>query len=124
FDTTVVPLGSGDWAGIGWGGHTAGSRPFRLPVVQSAVWRGADGSVGVVIANADSVAHTVPLSLDCAAWTCPAGPLRIAVRRVGAEARVREESRRTVTEPVALAPFDAVVVEIRSARATGAADRR
>ena len=88
------------------------------------MWRGADGSLGVVMANADSVAHTVPLSLDCSAWKCSAGPLRIAVRRVGAEARAREESRRTVTESVALAPFDAAVVEIRSARDVGATERR
>ena len=105
---SVVPTASGDWAGIGWGGHTAGgAKPFTMPVIQSALYRAVDGRLGLVIANADSVPHRFFYNIDCAKWKCPATKVAATYRGSGVSPRL------VASKSVVLMPaFGAAVIEV------------
>lgn len=103
-----VPYAGGDWSGIGWGGHTTGgAKPFTLPVVQSALYRAADGRLGLVIANADSVPRRFAYDIDCTKWKCPATKVAATYRGSGVSPRL------VVPKGEVLMPaFGAAVIEV------------
>jgi hypothetical protein len=54
----TVPLLSGKW------NTPKGDAPVTLPAVHATIWRGRDGTAGVLIANADTEHHEYTFRFD------------------------------------------------------------
>lgn len=107
---TDLPAITGTW------NTWKGDRPVTLPAVHGALWRGTDGSVAAIFANADTEARTFTFAFD--ADCCGAGDgVRWDITRVtaSAEAPVDAPTGRTFTLDVQVPARDGVAVRIRPA---------
>ncbi len=62
-DDPSIPTLSGTWRG--WSGEAV---PVKLPAVMNAVWKGDDGSIGVLLTNTDTAAHTYHIVFNGDHW--------------------------------------------------------
>ncbi len=104
-----APLLTGTWRG--WGGEPV---PVRLPAVMNAVWRGVNGTIGVVITNTDTEPHPFTVIFNGSEWGLErADRLTITLKSPDGMSQQEEVAGNHFTKTLDLAGRSVVILSVR-----------